>query len=221
VVDAAVIFDVDGVLLELTRAEEDCFFGAFRELHGITGLSHDWDSYRVRNDDDIIFEVLTRHLGRDPSEAERHELRGEYLSALADLAAPPVEITGASAMLQNLRESGYTIGIATANLIDAARIRLEKAGLWETVSRHAFGADGGGHKRKIVGRAIASTGLRKHRIVYVGDNPIDVAAGADNDVYFVGFSRSAERRRQLVRSGARIVTSDHRDTLTAIRQILF
>jgi FMN phosphatase YigB (HAD superfamily) len=49
---AAVVFDVDGVLLDLTPAEEDAFFAPFETLYGITGLSRDWDSYRVRNDED-------------------------------------------------------------------------------------------------------------------------------------------------------------------------
>ena len=40
--DAAVIFDVDGVLLELTRAEEDAFFVPFERRYGLkdAGL---WD----------------------------------------------------------------------------------------------------------------------------------------------------------------------------------
>ena len=52
--DSAVIFDVDGVLLDLTAPEEDAFFLAFARLHGLTGLSRDWDSYRIRNDEHII-----------------------------------------------------------------------------------------------------------------------------------------------------------------------
>jgi FMN phosphatase YigB (HAD superfamily) len=34
-VDAAVIFDVDGVLLELTSAEEDAFFLPFEQRYGL------------------------------------------------------------------------------------------------------------------------------------------------------------------------------------------
>ncbi len=39
--DAAVIFDVDGVLLDLTPPEEDAFFHPFLQLHGLSGLSRD------------------------------------------------------------------------------------------------------------------------------------------------------------------------------------
>ena len=44
--DAAVIFDVDGVLLHLTPEEEDAFFRPFEDLHGLTGLSRDWKRQR-------------------------------------------------------------------------------------------------------------------------------------------------------------------------------
>lgn len=219
-VDAAVIFDVDGVLLDLTKAEEDCFFQPFEALHGLTGLSRDWDSYRIRNDHDIIVEVLHGHLKRDPTETERDAIRAGYLAALAQLEQPPEEVPGAKAMLEAFAAQGMTLGIATASFIAAARLRLERAGMWRAMADHAVGADGGGHKQAILARAIASTGLKKHRIVYVGDNPNDVKAGLENGVYFVGYARDAARRRRLVAAGARIVMSDHRDTLTAIQQIL-
>jgi phosphoglycolate phosphatase-like HAD superfamily hydrolase len=220
VVDAAVIFDVDGVLLELTQPEEDCFFRAFETLHGLIGLSRDWDSYRVRNDDDIIVEILSRHLGRVPSEVECAQIRHTYLTELTRLSHPPAEVPGARDLVEGLAGNKAKLGVATANLLAAARSRLERTELWSLISGHAFGGDGGGHKRTILARAIASTGLKPHRIAYVGDNRNDVAAGLDNGVYFVGFARHAAQRRRLVAAGARIVTSDHRDTLIAIRQIL-
>ena len=43
---AAVIFDVDGVLLELMAAEEDAFFAPLTARYGLTNLSRDWNSYR-------------------------------------------------------------------------------------------------------------------------------------------------------------------------------
>ena len=58
--DAAVIFDVDGVLLELTRAEEDAFFVPFEKRYGLKDISRDWNSYAVRNDENIISEILAR-----------------------------------------------------------------------------------------------------------------------------------------------------------------
>jgi phosphoglycolate phosphatase-like HAD superfamily hydrolase len=198
--DKAVIFDVDGVLLDLTAPEESAFFRAFEELHGITGLSPDWDSYRVRNDEHIIAEILERH--GLPARAHDAVVKA-YLTILSeglasgDVAA--VEIPGTRDLLKSL--SGLRLGIATANLLSAAKLRLQSAGLWEPVASLAFGAEGSGHKRETVARTIAATGLPKARIVYIGDNLNDVDAGLSNGVHFIGFSRDAERREKLKAAG--------------------
>ncbi len=217
--DSAVILDVDGVLLELTAAEEDAFFRAFETLHGLTGLSRDWDSYRVRNDEHIIAEILARHGLPESGQAAIVEA---YLALLGDglasgtLAA--VEIPGAGELLSSL--SGRRLGIATANLLSAARLRLEAAGMWAPVSALAFGAEGSGHKRETVARAIAATGLPKHRIVYIGDNLNDVEAGLANGVHFIGFSQDAARRAKLAAAGAPHLSGDHETTRALIGQLL-
>jgi FMN phosphatase YigB (HAD superfamily) len=56
--DAAVIFDADGVFLELTSVEEDAFFVPFEDRYGLKNLSRDWNSYAIRNDENIIAEIL-------------------------------------------------------------------------------------------------------------------------------------------------------------------
>ena len=217
--DKAVIFDVDGVLLDLTAPEESAFFRAFEQLHGITGLSPDWDSYRVRNDEHIIAEILERH----GLPARAHDaIVNAYLAILSeglasgDVAA--VEIPGTRDLLNSL--SGLRLGIATANLLSAAKLRLQSRDLWEPVSSLAFGAEGSGHKRETVARAIAATGLPKERIVYIGDNLNDVDAGLSNGVHFIGFSQDAGRRERLKAAGAQHLCGDHQMTLEIIRQLL-
>ena len=218
--DCAVIFDVDGVLLDLTRAEEDAFFLPFERRYGLTGLSRDWGSYAIRNDHNIIEEILEAH---DLATSERDAVLGDYIEVLRGGLLggllSPVAIPGARQLLDALATEA-ALGIATANILAAARLRLEAAGLWNAVAHHPFGADGGGHKRDIVARAIAATGLPKHRIVYVGDNRNDVEAGRANGVGFIGFSRDAARRQALAAAGAPWVSSDHQATLRLIRQIL-
>ena len=223
-VEAAVIFDVDGVLLDLTPPEEDAFFHPFLELHGLSGLSRDWDNYRIRNDHDIMAEVLERHFGRPPTPDEMHCLTQSYLSHLeAGLSGGQlraVKIPGARELLQALHADGVAVGIATANLIGAARLRLESAGLWDYVAGLPFGADGGGAKVEILSRAIAASGLPKHRIVYLGDNLNDVDAGLRNEVHFIGFAREQHRRDKLAQAGAATVCGDHDTSYQRISSML-
>lgn len=63
--DAAVIFDVDGVLLELKSVEEDAFFVPFEIRYGLKNLSRDRNSYAIRNDENTIAEILASHLSNN------------------------------------------------------------------------------------------------------------------------------------------------------------
>lgn len=217
--DSAVIFDVDGVLLDLTTPEEDAFFLAFERRYGLTGLSRDWDSYQVRNDEHIIAEILSRHgLPAD----ERDEVIADYLTILSDGlgsgALRAMAIAGAAQLIGDL--GGSRLGIATANLLAAAQLRLQTAGLWQPVQGLAFGAEGSGHKRETVARAIAATGLPRQRIVYIGDNLNDVDAGLANGVHFIGFSENEARRAKLAAAGAVHLSGDHARTGAIIRRLL-
>lgn len=221
--DAAVIFDVDGVLLDLTPAEEDAFFFPFAKIHQLEGLSRDWDSYRIRNDEDIITEILTRHFGRAPSRDEHKVIIQVYLEHLAEgiglkrLLPSPIE--GADELLGRL--SGRAeLGIATANLLEAAHSRLSAVGLWEPVRAYAFGANGGGAKRDILARAIAASGLPRDRLVFIGDNLNDVEAGLAHGVHFIGFTRDHAKGRRLAAAGAQRVCNHHQDTLKHIEEAL-
>ena len=132
---------------------------------------------------------------------------------------PPRVIPGAQVLLEKL--SGQRrLGIATANLLSAAKIRLLASGLWAPVAALAFGAEGSGHKRETVAKAIAASGLPRERIVYVGDNLNDVEAGLANGVHFIGFSEDAARRERLAAAGARHLSGDHARTADLIASLL-
>jgi phosphoglycolate phosphatase-like HAD superfamily hydrolase len=221
---AAVVFDVDGVILDMTGPEEDAFFVPFERRHGLTGLSRDWDGYRIRNDEDIIHEILERHLGRAPAREEYEAHCADYLGVLAQGLASgalrPAPIPGAGDLLHWLTGKGVATGIATANLIGAAQLRLEAAGLWSRVSACAHGADGGGHKRDVVARAIRQLGLPRDRVVYIGDNLNDLDAGTVNAVHFIGFAVEPHRRERLAMAGAATVCGTHDETRAAIARAL-
>ena len=219
-VDAAVIFDVDGVLLELTSAEEDVFFAFFEKRYGLRDLSRDWNSYAIRNDENIIAEILQMH-GLPASELA--EVLADYQAVLKlQLGNGTIEtivIPGAPELLAKLHKT-MQLGFATANFRSAAELRLRHASLWDHVSAHGIGAEGGGHKREILARAIASTGLPKNRIVYIGDNLNDVDAGLANGVHFIGFSLDSARLGDLKRVGAPATSNNHLDTFRLIGHLL-
>ena len=151
---AAIIFDVDGVLLELTRDEEEIFFAALSRFVPTENLSRDWNSYRIRNDEDIVAEILERN---GLPQTLKPEVTDHYIALLGNAlqnGLKSVAIEGASDLLAAL-SSQVTLGIATANLLAAVQCRLQQAGCWHHVAPFAQGADGGGHKREILARLLA------------------------------------------------------------------
>lgn len=221
----AVVFDVDGPLLDLTPPEEDAFFETFRLLHGIGGLSRDWDSYRVRNDREIIHEILENHLGSAFAPHHYDEVLSAYDRILsggfASGALKVTPIPGAGDLLQTLSGiDGLALGTATANIRRAAEIRLRAAGFWDHVSRYPGAADEGGHKHQVLARVIADMGLPPERVVYIGDNLNDLEAGKVNRTHFIGFHVGEARRQRLKDHGAEHVTGDHGETLGLIRDML-
>lgn len=216
----AVILDVDGVLLDLTAEEESVFFAAFDGHCDPKALSRDWNSYQTRNDDDIVDEIMARHAIPRETKAmivtRYHELLTQHLAS-GGMGASPV--AGAAELMSKLT-GRVRLGIATANFREAARLRLAKAGLWERVSAHAFGADGGGAKRAILARAIAILGLPPQNIVFVGDNVNDVEAGFGNGVHFIGFSTHTTRLEALRQAGAKYLSDSHEATLQLIQSFI-
>jgi phosphoglycolate phosphatase-like HAD superfamily hydrolase len=219
----AVIFDVDGVLLNLTPAEEDGFFEPFREAYGLTGLSRDWSAYNIRNDLHIVREIIETHLGRAATPGEVHAWRRRYLQIVEDwmergrFAVQP--IAGAFELLRDLCGSGTLTGIATANIIDAARLRLEAVGFWPHI-RCAAGAESGGPKKQILGKLISDVGLPPGDVIYVGDNLNDFEAGREHAGHFIGFSSSARQRQYLRDCGVVLLAGDHRETRLLLERLL-
>ena len=107
--ETAVIFDVDGVLLDLTPGEEDAFFVPFERRYGLTGLSRDWDSYRVRNDEAIVAEILASH---DLPEQHHVDVTADYLAVLSkglrEGTLRPTRIAGAGPPWSGCPQSAVT-----------------------------------------------------------------------------------------------------------------
>jgi len=212
-----VIFDVDGPLLDLTEAETEAFFAPFEESYGLTGLSRDWDSYRIRNDEDIFREIIGGISEANGDSFTR--LLDRYLTLLADL--PVASIPGARGLLKALAEKrGFSLGTATANFGAAAESRLRRAALWDFVANGHCGAEGGGAKRVILGRSIARLDVPPDQVVFIGDNPTDYEAAMAQGTHFIGFDRDPARRQRLRDAGAAMVTGDHGETLRLIHQCL-
>lgn len=228
----AVIFDIDGVLLHLTRQEETKFFDAFRHVAQVaeTHINPDWNSYRVRNDVSIAGELLERQLGREPTDTEIWGVLDHYIASIetglasGELVTSAIE--GADALLDLLgADTRLQLGLATANIEGAAVARLKHAGLWRAFTACGY-AEAGGPKTEVLRSAIAALRDRDgepvpcERVVFLGDQLGDLAAARDNEVHFIGVSTKPEQRDVLKSNGAEIVVGNHDETADIIAGLL-
>lgn len=208
-----VICDIDGTLIELTRAELAVFFGTFERAFGIRAPEREWARYVATNDYAIIRTVLHTHFGRHATAAEIALFRREYLGGLADGFADGTLrhelVAGVTALLDALVGApDVELTLATANMRDGAALRLEAAGLWSYFSGGAFAEDGL-HKPAILAAALAQTDTDPATVVYLGDSPADAVAAQAAGVAFVGIATRAERREKLRDAGADIVLDSY------------
>ncbi|MCP5080362.1 MAG: HAD family hydrolase [Alphaproteobacteria bacterium] len=226
----AVIFDVDGVILHLTPPEEAAFFQALESVFGIDDASPDWDSYRARNDVEIVEELIETRLGRPAVPDDLIAFTDKYIY-LVDVAIRTgeievLEVAGIRNVLMALTQvDNLIMGLATANLMGMAKMRLRHVGLNDFFKIGGF-AEARGPKRQILQTTIAGLQdekgrpLPKERIVFLGDNVGDVDAGLANGCGLIAFSEEESKHQKLKDAGATLVIGNHSETVPMIEHLL-
>jgi phosphoglycolate phosphatase len=194
-----VIFDIDGTLLR-DNLESRAYVKAFETSYGITGIDENWSSYPSPTDDGITRWILNKHLGRPAASGELKKFIDAYEALLREIE--PVLLPGVKAMLDLLQSRPAGLALATGNPEPCAKIRLEKAGLWQYFSCGAF-AEHGDNKTFIVEEAIKRCRRlwpevnTNGRFIYLGDHPGDAVAARIHGIHFIGVTRDISRFKSL------------------------
>ncbi|MBI5499095.1 MAG: HAD family hydrolase [Deltaproteobacteria bacterium] len=179
------LFDIDGTLVSMRGAGPRAMDRAFLSRTGVPDAFRDLPM-AGRSDRAIVDSAIERLLARGCAvpcdEAFHREFIARYLVELEAEAAPegPSVCPGVIATLDVLERRGVALGLGTGNFEGAARIKLERFGLW---SRFSFGGFGDATPRRVdVIRNGAREALRRCsaaalEIVVIGDTPADIEAG--------------------------------------------
>ncbi len=182
----AVLFDIDGTLILSGGAGSRALSQAFRELfrrdNALEGIKPDG-----KTDPAIIREMCRKVLGRDCQGEELESLCRQYLYFLnREVPESPGYrvMPGIPELLEKLElKEGVTMGLATGNLEEGARIKLERAGLNRYFRFGGFGSDCEDRvelTRIAISRSQEFIGqeLKKQDIYIVGDTPFDIQSSA-------------------------------------------
>lgn len=202
------LVDIDGTLLLSGGAGFVALERAFADLHGVEGAMR---TVRPAGKTDplIVAEGFQATLGREPRPAEVRAVLERYLAHLpaAVRDSPRFRVLpGARSGLDGLRAQGHLLAVATGNIREAARLKLERAGLAGYFACGGYGDDSADRAilvRLAARRAAECLGrtLSAAEVVVVGDTPRDVRAAQDNGFCCIAVASGTVDRAALEASG--------------------
>ncbi len=127
----AVIFDIDGTLIESAKVDDDLYRQSVTEILGPVRLRSCLTEYRRVTDSGVLLEILEDNSLSDIPDPT-HAIRSRFVALLENHIAqhgPFAEIPGAREYFEAHRRSeGHAIAIATGGWRRSALLKLESAG---------------------------------------------------------------------------------------------
>ena len=206
------LFDIDGTLIGGDGAGRRAFEQA---CHDVLGVELALGGLRLDGMTDplILDHVFTTHLGRAATAEESATVLASYLRHLAPEVASSTAYKVHDAVfevLELLESREAIIGLATGNLAEGARIKLERSDLWRRFPFGGFGSDAA-ERAELVrvgierGHAHApqlGRRLEREEVIVIGDTPRDVSAAHAAGAVCVGVATGRFSVDELRASGA-------------------
>ncbi len=176
----AVIFDIDGTLIESARVDDDLYRQSVIEVLGPVKFRSSLRDYRRVTDSGVLMEVLDDNgLSDIPDPTEPIRTRFvELLGRHIEQHGPFAEIPGAKEFLEAHRCSeGHAVAIATGGWRLSAMLKLESAG-FETGGVPVTTSDDHLDRTGIMTLALSQLGRDFESVTYFGDGVWDRDASA-------------------------------------------
>jgi HAD superfamily hydrolase (TIGR01509 family) len=181
----AVIFDVDGTLLDSNDAHAHAWVDvlsergypvSFRRVRPLIGMGGD-----------KLLPELTRvgadgPVGEEISRQRRERFLGHYLSHVQPFP-------GVRSLIERIRADGIKVAVATSANEDELGALLRRAAIEDLIEHSTSKADAASSKPDpdIVHAALARTGEASERVLMLGDTPYDIEAAARAGVATIVF----------------------------------
>jgi phosphoglycolate phosphatase-like HAD superfamily hydrolase len=187
----AVIFDIDGTLIESMRFDTALYIKAVNNVFGDVVIHYDWNYYHNVTDTGILSEILKEN-GYDDSVSNMNAVRTEFGKLVSEyLSNNHVEaLPGAIDLIQRMKtDSGFVPGIATGGWGHTARLKLVAAG-FDIEGIPICSSDDSSERMGIMTRCLALIGNNFDGIYYIGDAEWDIAATRRLGWEFIGVGKT-------------------------------
>ncbi len=205
----AVLFDIDGTLIDTGGAGARSWSWAFDRLHGVPADIAKSSSAGM-SDPDVAMRTFEAAMGRPPSDHELARIFAWYVYRLQEEVAVSDGyrvLAGVVETLGRLMDLGVVLGIVSGGLEGSARIKLERGHLNRYFPVGGFGTDSR-DRHEITRVAIARVSMMHGRdiepgeVIVVGDTPLDVDAAKAVGAISVAVASGSSPLDELRRAGA-------------------
>ncbi len=205
----AVLFDIDGTLIDTGGAGTRSWRWAFERVHGVPADIARSSSAGM-TDPDVAMRTFQAELGRPPSDHELARLFAWYVYRLqheVEVSDGYRVLAGVLETLDRLMDLGVVLGIVSGGLEGSARIKLERGHLNRYFPVGGFGTDSR-DRHEITRIAIARVSTMHGRdiepsdVIVVGDTPLDVDAANAVGAISLGVASGNSPVDELRRAGA-------------------
>ena len=205
----AILFDIDGTLINTGGAGATSWRLAFDELYGIPADIGKFTDTGM-TDPEVGRKTFESVLERKPERREFTRLmerRLHYLHQSVEESKGYEVLPGVEKLLPELIDGGYLLGLVTGNTESAAHVKLHRAGLNRFFSFGGYGSDSSdrGELTKVaLKRASLVFGERVEpaQAFSVGDTPLDVTGAHAAGIECVGVGSHHYDVKQLRDAGA-------------------
>jgi phosphoglycolate phosphatase-like HAD superfamily hydrolase len=205
----AILFDIDGTLIESGGAGAESWRIAFDELYGVPADINALTDAGM-TDPEVGRLTFRKVVGREPTTRELARLLAKRNALLPRTVAESAGyrvLPGVKQLLPRLSEEGYLLGLTTGGVQSAAHIKLERAHLNRYFHFGGYGSDSpdrGDLTRHAIERAAVIVGrpLSQEEALVVGDTPYDIGAAHEADAVGVGVATGHYSKQELAEAGA-------------------
>jgi len=183
----AVVFDIDGTLLQSAEVDDALYQQAVRSVLGDVQIRSSLAEYRYVSDSGILAEIFAdNHIPIESALVDSIKtLFVEALKLHVATAGPFPEIPGARNILRIMTRSlDHSIAIATGGWRASALLKLESSGFGELDIPLAT-SDDAEDRKEIMKFALAYLGRSFDSVTYYGDGPWDRDAARELGWQFV------------------------------------
>lgn len=183
----AVIFDIDGTLLESAGVDDTLYKDAVVSILGNVRFRATLADYNHVSDSGILAQVLEDN-GISLTAEITTAVKSRFVQSLRQHISnhgPFAEISGASNMLKTLQRSNdHSVAIATGGWRESAQLKLSTAGL-DRFDIPLSTSDDADDRKEIMRIALDKIGTEFHSITYYGDGVWDREASLELGWQFV------------------------------------